>query len=260
MKLTILGSGSCRIHQEDRRPSGYLLKTQQKNIIVDTGTGITANMPKTDISTREIDIVINTHRHPDHISDLTSIIQEKVVNSFEEEEKDITLIGPEGHKEYILNRIDHEMVEDLDTIKEKFGFEITIVELSAPEEKRLGEVKLEVTETDHGPEELHCLSVRIEEGNKSITFTGDTDYFENLADFAEETDILITDCSKPDQLKAEGHMTPSECGKIARIANTEKLVLSHLYPEVEKFDIIKQASKEFEGDIVKAEDLMTLEF
>lgn len=259
MKLTILGSGSCRVNQESRRPSGYYLQIQGQSMLIDTGTGITTNIPKTDISVREIDTIVSTHRHPDHISDLIPIIQEKVVNSFDTEETNIRLIGPKGHKDYIKDRMRHEMAETPESIKEKFGFNIKITELEANDHIKLGETLIKTLETDHGPENFLCLAVRVEGENNVVTFTGDTDYFSSLAEFSKSSDLLVTDCSKPNELKAEGHMTPEECGKIADKAEVKTLILSHLYPEIEDYDIVAQAEEEFDREVIKAKDLMTID-
>lgn len=243
---------------QERTPSGYILETAETNIMIDTGTGTTRNLQKTEFSTEDLDAVINTHRHPDHISDLIPIVQDKVVRSFKKEEPDIALVGPEGHRDYLENRMQDEMVETPETVEENFGFKLEIASLE--EVSEVGGLAIEVIEAEHGPEEFECLSVRISRGEKSIVFTGDTDYFEEMKDFAEGADMVVTDCSKPDDMKAEGHMTPTECAEIAEGAGVEKLVLSHLYPEAEKSDLKETASRTFSGDIVVAEDLMQLDF
>jgi len=243
---------------QERTPSGYLLETEEATLLVDTGTGITRNLRKTRFSTDDIDAVINTHRHPDHISDLVPIIQDKVVRSFEGEEPDIKLLGPEGHTDYLEKRMHGEMMESPDTVQENFGFEVDVRNIEDVSE--IFGLKIETLEAEHGPEGFDCLSIRVSDGAKSIVFTGDTDYFEGLKDFAKDADLIVTDCSKPDNMKIEGHMIPTECAEIAEGANVEKLVLSHLYPEAESSEIEETAAKIFSRDIVVAEDLMCLDF
>jgi len=71
-------------------------------------------------------------------------------------------------------------------------------------------------------------------------------------------DVLILDCSFPDEMKVKGHLTPRETGEIAQECNCKKLVLSHLYPVCNNHDIAKQAKTTFKGEVTIAYDLMAI--
>lgn len=255
MRLHILGSGSCLVAQE-RTSSGYLLETENSLVMIDTGAGTTKRIREKGFSTDQIDAIINTHRHPDHVSDLVPIIQDKVVRSFDQSEPDITLYGPEEHLEYLESRMHHEMREHWEDFEEKFGFLLQIEEIE--DTSQVSNLKLNSFPAEHGPEGFNCASLELSGDNTTIFFTGDTDYFDQLSKNASGSDIIVADCSKPDKLKSEGHMTPTECARVARDAGAQTLVLSHLYPEAENSDIKHVASSVFNGEIVVAEDLMTL--
>ncbi|GEM_PF-741701 len=256
-KLTILGSGSCIINQNNRCSSGYIVENKEV-VMVDSGTGSTTNIHDSEYVVEDITAVFSTHRHPDHISDLVPIVQDKVVRSMTSETaNELSLFGPEGHKKYVKDRMSHEMAESPQTVSEKF-YPLKVEVLESVQD--FGELKVETMKTDHGPEGFDCLSLVFETEESSIGFTGDTDYFEGLEEFFQRVDLLVTDCSAPDHLKKEGHMTPTECGKLARKAEVGKLVLSHLYPDCDRHDIVSTAKKEFNGDIVVAEDLMSIKF
>ena len=255
MILKVLGSGSCIVAQE-RTSSGYILQANDSILMIDTGTGTTDALRRAGINTDDIDAVVNTHRHPDHISDLVPIIQDKIVRSFQDEEPEIKLLGPEGHIDYLESRIFHEMKEDIHEFDDLFDFQVSIAELEQVSEVK--DIDIQVFDADHGPEGFKCVSLKFE-AEKTIFFTGDTDFFEGLAENAAGADMIVADCSKPDEEKVEGHMTPTECGKLAQGADADKLVLSHLYPEAEASDIRDSAQEHFEGDILVAEDLKEFE-
>ncbi len=256
MKLHVIGSGSCLFRQEDRSPASYILETEHHNILVDTGTGIVDNIVSSDIAVSDIDVVINTHRHPDHVSDLIPIIQNKVVESlyYSDNEKDIAIYGPDGHEEYVENRVRAEMDDSLEDLNENFPFDIEVTDIEKGFE--LESLDVEVREVEHGSDNFPCLAVKIGSENKSVVFTGDTDYFEELADFSEGSDLLITDCSMPDSKKADGHMTPSGCLRLAEEAGAEKLLLSHLYPDMDDEEVPEDV--EYAGEVVTAEDLLII--
>ena len=104
------------------------------------------------------------------------------------------------------------------------------------------------------PKKGLTFSVRIEYNNKSIVYSGDTDYSDEIIKISKNADLLILECSFP--YKTEGHLTPSLCGRIAANANAKKLVLTHMYPECDKVDMKKLCGKEFSGKIVLAKDFM----
>lgn len=258
MKLTVIGSGSCVVKQNHRASSAYILETGENLLMIDTGTGSTRNLEKNGYSVDELDAVVNTHRHPDHISDLVPMIQDKVVRSFSREEPDLSLYGPEGHRKYIEDRMRHEMVESPDSMDD-FGFELDIDTVEESQQILKG-IEMSSIEALHGPEGFTCLSLRFDISGKSLVFTGDTGYNPELESFAAQADIMVADCSKPGDEEVKGHMNVMECARLASEAGIDHLVLSHLYPEAEKSDLEKQASGVFFGKITVAKDNMGIEF
>jgi len=104
------------------------------------------------------------------------------------------------------------------------------------------------------------LGYRITDSNgKSIVYSGDTDTNENLVLLAKGADLLICESAMPDTLKVPGHLTPSLAGDMAARAHVKKLVLTHLYPECDRFDLAAQCRKTYQGPLLIAEDLMRME-
>ena len=68
MKLTVLGSGNSE-HHADRACSGFLLETPEP-ILLDLGPGTWHNLAKTGMDPGRIGLVLVSHLHVDHISDL----------------------------------------------------------------------------------------------------------------------------------------------------------------------------------------------
>ena len=95
-------------------------------------------------------------------------------------------------------------------------------------------------------------------GGQSVVYSGDTDFSENLVTLARDVDLLICESALPDDLKTEGHLTPSIAGEIATRANVRKLVLTHFYPECDQVNIEKECRQTYDGPLVLAEDLMRI--
>jgi ribonuclease BN (tRNA processing enzyme) len=50
------------------------------------------------------------------------------------------------------------------------------------------------------------------------------------------------------------HLTPEQCGEMARLAEPKQLVLTHLYPPVETVDIPAVVGTSYTGPVVVAHD------
>jgi len=136
---------------------------------------------------------------------------------------------------------------------------INIVELdnNARDTRSFDDFMVESIPVAHNEE---SIAYRItSHGGKSVGYSGDTDFSDNLVTLSRDADLLICESALPDDLKVKGHLTPSLAGEIASLANVRKLVLTHFYPECDLVDIEKQCRKTYAGPLVLAEDLMKIE-
>ena len=226
----------------------------------DSGAGTIRQLLKLKVNLLDIDNIFYTHLHNDHINDLPAIIWSNNYGTFRK--KSLNVYGPNGFKKYfgtLMKKIlkPEKLIYSIKVKEMKNGSIIKIPIKNKSNNKNsiinqknnyiiIKSVKSKHTESS--------VSYRIEYNNKSIVYSGDTDYSNEIIEISKNADLLILECSFPDSKKMEGHLTPSLCGKIATKANVKKLVLTHLYPECDKVDIKKQCSKEFNGKIVVAKD------
>jgi len=91
---------------------------------------------------------------------------------------------------------------------------------------------------------------------KSITISGDTDYCQNIIDLAFETDLLILNAPSLMGKKWKAISLLHWLEEFIRIALQKKLLLTHLYPVCDQFDIVGQCKRIYQGDMILGEDLM----
>jgi ribonuclease BN (tRNA processing enzyme) len=103
----------------------------------------------------------------------------------------------------------------------------------------------------HTPESV-AVSVTAPEGR--LVYTGDTGPSGDLASWAKGCDLLLAECSLPEALAVDIHLTPAQAGDLAREAGAGRLVLTHFYPPVETSDPVRKASEHFKGPIAAAQD------
>src|SRR5690606_38406300 len=100
----------------------------------------------------------------------------------------------------------------------------------------VGELSCWVRRVDHHP---HSLGIRISapEG-ASIAYLGDTDLCDAAVELCRNVDVAIVECSWPDDHEGTGHMCPRKVAALARAAEPTTLLLTHLYPEMDEFDVV----------------------
>lgn len=246
MILKILGSGTCVPSLKRNAPSNYV-KIGDKQILVDCGSGTLLQLEKAKLNYKEIDIVCISHYHTDHICDLTALIQALNWTPGFDRKKDLVLIGPKGFKDFFENKL-----KPILNTPRPDTYNIIIKEID--NKIVFSDFTIESYKTNHNDD---SIAYKFTENNKTLVISGDTDYDEDLIKFAENSDILVIECSYPNNEKVEGHLVSKECGEIAKKADVKKLVLTHLYPTSPK-EIRLKETKEIFPNTVLAEDLMTI--
>ncbi len=244
-RLTVIGSGTC-VPSARRGSPGLLIQTQESSFLVDCGPGTMGRLAKIGIGPEKIDALFQTHIHPDHISDLVAFL---FANNYGQPVRtaDLSIIGAPGLGEFIgkLQGIYEHWLEAK-------NYKLQLLEATG------GPIELQGISINTSPVKHSKLSMAYrftDREGKSIVVSGDTDYCRELVDLAQGADLLVLECSHPDALKVEGHLSPRYAGIIAREAECNKLVLTHFYPQCDDADILGECRREFSGEIFLAEDL-----
>lgn len=238
MKLTILGNsgpfpsagGAC---------SGYLVRNGGTSILIDCGNGVLANLQKF-ISFKELDAVILTHLHSDHISDM-HVLKYAMQIKRKRGQLDKTLevfAPPEPEDEY--RRLD---------VKDAFMLRT----ISADTVLKIGDIKLTFAQMKHPSMDF---AVAMECNDKKFVFSGDTSWTEAIISFAAGADLLMLDAGLLDRDFTEGapHLTASQCGTVAMKAGAKELLLTHFWPDYDVNDLLEEARRNFNN--VKATQLL----
>lgn len=247
MKIYILGSGTC-VPNVRRGSSGYALKFSKSTVLLDCGNGTTWKIGKVGLDYLKVDHIFITHFHPDHTADLIPFLFATKYPHPRGRDKPLYLWGPEGFSEFynsLKTAYNDWIAPDMLFIKEFNEDTLKFYDFTL--------IARETYHTDNS------LSFRVESEGKSIVYSGDTGYTESLIELAKDTDILIIECSFPDELKFKTHLTPSEVGKIGNASKAKKIILTHLYPDCDEIDIVSQVKKYVDSDVILAEDLMEIE-
>ena len=204
MKLTILGSGTAA-PLLDRNCAGYLLSVDGRKLLFDSGAGTIRRLLELKANLFDIDHVFYTHLHNDHINDLGAIIWSNNYGGIRK--RALNLYGPNGFKKYCSILIKKLLKPT------KINFPINIKEL-AKSEINIKNIKIKTDSIAHSTT-TKSIAYRVQYKNKVFVYSGDTEYSIEIIGIARDADVLLIECSFPDNKKAEGHLTPSLAGKIS---------------------------------------------
>ena len=97
MHLTLLGTGCPSVHPERYGPSN-LIPNNNTKILIDCGSGVTQRLVQSGFNGAEIDYLLLTHLHSDHVVDFYQLI----ISSWHQyRKKSWNIIGPLGTASFI---------------------------------------------------------------------------------------------------------------------------------------------------------------
>ncbi len=250
MDLTFLGTGSAI--SLDRAQSGLLL--EDENILLDCGSGVFHNIGRSSVSIQDIENVLLTHNHLDHFSDLPSLIKAKKLLG----DKKLKIYGPPGTEQTIerffeiFNYID---VKINSTQYNENSINLDINNINPGDSFRLKGRKIDTIKTHHS---IISIGYNFDD---LFVYTGDTEPFKEIIGFVDGCDILIHECSFPDELEITNHTRPSDLAKVVKDSDIKYIYLTHFYPHIKgkKEKIKNTINKVFEGKVEIAKDMETIQ-
>ncbi len=222
----MVGSGTL-VPDAERGPPAHWVEIGQSCLLLDCGAGTLRTMARLGLRWENTSHLIITHFHTDHVGELAPLLF-ALKNGLDPSRKTpITLLGPAGlstHMEGLARAHGSYILEP--------GFPLAVHELSAGEawEHPLGEFRLNTLGTRHT---ANSIAVRVETGDGSLGFTGDTGPDQALGPFFRGCQILLAECSHPDGKEIGGHLTPKGLAAIAGVAAPELLVPVHCFPALD---------------------------
>lgn len=236
MKMTVVGFWGG-FPEAGEATSGYLFEHDGFRLLVDCGSGVLAQLQNY-ISPADLDAVLLSHYHHDHIADIGVLQYARLITSITKGELPQLPIYGHTFDATAFASLTHEPYTK--------GLAYN------PEEVlQIGPFSISFLKTVHP---VICFAMRITAGGKTVVYTADSSYIEGFVPFTEKADVFICECNmyaNQDGSKA-GHMNSIEAGEIARDANVGELLLTHLPHTGNPSQLVEEAKQIFNGRIVLA--------
>jgi ribonuclease Z len=274
MDITLLGTG-CPICDARRFGPANLVRAAGGAFLVDCGSGVTQRLMAAGSRGADLDAVLLTHLHSDHIVDFYQL----VVSSWHQgRPRPQRVFGPPGTKRFVEGtmelwrpelelRIAHERRPSTEALK------IDVTEIGPGEVLRHGDLVVAAVAVEHQPVTA-AYGFVFDAGNRRIAISGDTRPCPALIAAARGADVLVHEVmihremiARPGLRSTETidrvasyHTLSDQVGKIAAQAKARVLALTHFVPV--RFDqaaLLTEVRRDYAGPIVIGEDLMRID-
>ena len=242
LKLTVIGcwGGYPKMNEAS---SGYLLEHDGFHLLIDCGSGVLSKLQNF-IKPSRLDAVILSHYQPDHNADIGVLYHARLIEGFLGEKLPALPIYGHGLDQNEFRRLTYKKIT-----------RGVAYDPSAP--LKIGPFTITFLRTDHP---VPCFAMRMEAGGRSLVYTADTAYKEELVPFANAIDLLLCECNfYADQTgKGAGHMNSHDAGRLAEKAGAKQLILTHLPHYRDINELAKEAASCYTGKIQLAQEGLTI--
>ncbi len=282
MEITLLGTGCPVVHTARYGPAQVVCHDGHA-VLVDCGSGVTQRLLAAGLTGRDLDAVLLTHLHSDHLVDLFQLI----VSSWHQgRDRPQRVFGPPGTRAYVdglmalwrpelEQRIAHERRPSTAALE----VEVTEIGPNSGASPGLGEVltlgalRVEAFDVEHQPVR-HAFGFVFRTPEARLVLSGDTRACAAVVEAARGADLLVHEVFVHREMPvapglrsaetvanvASYHTLSSEVGKIAAEAGVGCLALTHFVPPgIDRKALLAEVAADFDGPVVIGEDLMTLE-
>lgn len=214
--ITFLGTcgGRFATIYQTRSTGGIFIEDVIK-IFIDPGPGAILRMKETNIDPTKTDLLLVSHCHPDHYTDVDVLIEAITKGCTQ---KRGTIIASES------------VIKGIEGFQPKASryhlSHLGNVFTAKPEENfSIGEVKITATPTIHT--DPSGVGFKIQTKHGIITYTSDTSIDDNIINSYTDSRLLILALTTPIGIKLHHHLSPEDAVSILKKVQPEKALLTH---------------------------------
>gem|GEM_PF-100885 len=254
--VTIVGSGGATPYQA-RTTAMLVVDAAGARALIDCGSGASHRIAEAGIAASSIDALFFTHFHADHCIDFPVFVMTSYLAG---RRAPLRIYGPSGVGRFVDLMLKElfPYISKLVSALTEVPFEVIVEELAPEAEVVLEGLHVKAGAAKHS---VPSLCYRFDTATESVAVSGDTEATSTVVALAKDCRLLIHECPFPVHMgRIPDHTQASEVGVIANEACAGAVLLTHLFEEVvgHEQEMIEAVRAAFAGQIVIAEDLMTL--
>lgn len=234
MRVTVLGAGDAFCNG-GRRQSGYLVESDDTTFLLDCGTTTLLALKTLGLNADHIDFVAVSHLHGDHFGGLPFLFLEYLYER--PRTRPLLIAGPPGTRDRVW-ALHRAMYRELS--ERPMCFPLEFCEMPPGQRQMLYGVELFPFHVPHQEKDI-SLGYRLAVGGKSLLYSGDCGWNEDLVQYSQGTDLFICECCYFHS-QTTFHISYPQLAVESSRLGCKQLLLSHLGREVlERIDEVTLA-------------------
>lgn len=240
-RIVLLGTGTCQL-EAGRKASSVLVELEGLRLVFDLGRGIADRLVELGLAQDDVEHLVLSHFHPDHLSDLVPYLHAAAWSRIDPRSKDLHVYGPMGLEVQLMR-----LLSLFDT--DNLGREHFRVHLHEERGETLEVAGRRFVYADLPPAGNHGL--RFTAGQTTVALTGDSSFHPQEIEFLRGVDLAVID---------SGHLEDDEIVELAVESGARHIVCSHLYREIDGAELTRRAAEAgYGGRISAGHDLQVFE-
>ncbi|MGB4442533.1 MAG: MBL fold metallo-hydrolase [Coriobacteriia bacterium] len=247
MQLTILGSAAS-YPDAGRACAGHLVGSGDTAVLLDCGNGVLSNLGRV-LEPTALSAVFITHAHIDHFADVYAL-EAALRYAPAGPLPPLPLYLPEGLFALMSAALTEHGARELAE-----AFEVR--ELVSGEAVHVGGLTVTPRPVDHVG---LTLAFVVDDGDARLCYTSDTRSGDAVKAAASGASVLLADATLPQEFAGRApHMTPGEAAALAEECGAHTVVLTHLWPTVDRALARADAAAVFSGRVIVADEMDSLD-
>ena len=252
MQLKFIGTGSGKTSL--KRFHSSILFENDKNILIDTGDGISKALLKQNISWNLIDVIIITHFHADHIAGLPSLLTQMIIDKRTKPLKLYTHIK--------LVSILENLLQETFLFPNTFSFELSIIGFISGTKTDISEnFSFIAKQNSHITNKHNLKNLKLAFISASFLFNINDKKIIYTSDIGNKTDLSLFENRNIDYFITETtHISIPDLEEHILKHNFKSVILTHISDneEVKLRNFAVKLENSFNKNVILAEDGMIL--
>lgn len=274
LTFTFLGTGAPPVSLRRAGPS-HLVHADGCKVLIDCGSGVTQRLVASGHKGSEIDALIVTHEHSDHLVDFYQL----VVSSWHQgRDRPWRVLAPKPalmnmQGQYEAFRRERELRIRFENRPSAVGLQVQFEELQQGPVSGLGGLAVEAFLVDHAPV-APAFGLKFSHEGATLVFSGDTRMTPALEQAAHGVDLLVSEIFVTREMPvtpgvrtqasidavASYHITPPEAAALAKRSGVKAMALTHVVPPAADTAALLSEVREagYAGPLLVGEDTMSI--
>lgn len=239
LRLQFIGCGDA-FGSGGRFNTCFHLTGERTNLLIDCGASSLIAMKQLGIDRNAIETIVITHFHADHFGGIPFFMLDAQFLS--KRSQPLTITGPPGLPAW-YERVMETAFPGSAGAKRKFELELRGI--PAGSVTSVGRLRVSAYQARHGTPNGPCHAVRIEAEGRSVAYTGDGEWTDDLIEAARGADLFIAEAYFRDK-PVHTHLSLSAIEEHLTELQTRRLVLTHMSDDM--LNQLDQLDFEFADD------------